>query len=262
MKQLIDTARRSLLDLVFPPSCVSCDRELPDLGDGESPSFCSDCLAEMPIYAAPFCPRCGCSARREMNGGCPACLSDRFRFDEAIALGGYDGILRQLLLRMKKGSDESISLAVGRLMWDTCRERLAAAGPDLVVPIPMYWSRRLGRGTNSAVVLAEVFSDRLGVPLEVSLLRRRRNTLLQSGLPPRERNRNLRDALAVRVGYALRGAGVLVVDDIMTTGATANAAARALHQAGAGHVAVAVVARSSADPDAEVSLLHSAGSRE
>jgi ComF family protein len=256
MIQLFRTTRRAALDLVYPPSCASCDCELPPERRGDDPSLliCDDCFLEMPIFADPVCPRCGTQGVRVLADGCVVCRDARFRFDETIALGMYSGNLRQLLLRMKRGGSEATTLAVGRLMWSQCREQLVAAAADVVVPVPMYWSRRLVRGTNSAAVLADDLAGRLGLPLADRVLYRRRNTLLQSELPPSARDRNLHDALAVRAGYAFQDARVLLVDDIMTTGSTANAAARALKASGAGHVALAVVARTQVDSDPETLL--------
>lgn len=164
-------------------------------------------------------------------------------FDETVALGQYDGLLRDWLLKMKDGRGESLTLAIAELIWQQQLERLAATRPDVVVPVPMHWRRRWMRGTNSAAVLAERLSQRLRVPLAVDLLRRTRHTPPQFSLPPSERPANVRNAFAVRPGYHFEEARVLLVDDILTTGSTCSAAARALKQAGAKHVAVAVAAR-------------------
>ena len=114
---------------------------------------------------------------------------------------------------------------------------------DLVVPVPNFWWKHFVRGTNSPTLLAHVFSRHLRIPVESRCLRRRRNTLPQSSLRPTGRVRNLQGALNVTTGYALQGAKVLLVDDLMTTGSTCNEATRRLKEAGAGQVTVAVLAR-------------------
>jgi ComF family protein len=164
-------------------------------------------------------------------------------FDETIALGHYTGGLRELLLRMKRADGDSISLAVGHLLWQQCAGRLAQAEAHVVAPIPLHWRRRLLHRTNSAAVLAEVVAGRLGLPLADGLLRRRRNTPRQFDLTPPQRWDNVRNAFAVSGGYHLQRANVLLVDDILTTGATCSAAARVLRKAGAQRVTVAVIAR-------------------
>jgi ComF family protein len=164
-------------------------------------------------------------------------------FDRTVALGPYSGQLRELVLRMKSAEGDAISQAVGRLMWQERGERLAGLAVDVVVPIPLHWRRRIEHRTNSAAVLAEVLGARLRVPRAEGLLRRTRATLRQFDLTPPKRWENVRRAFAVRAGHHLHEAHVLLVDDILTTGATCSEAARALRAAGAAQVTVAVVAR-------------------
>jgi predicted amidophosphoribosyltransferase len=164
-------------------------------------------------------------------------------FDETIAAGLYAGRLRELLLRMKEAEGDPLSLAVGQLLWKQREQPLRAVGAHLVSPIPLHWRRRLAHRTNSAALLAEVLASQLRVPLVTRLLRRRRNTVRQFDLTPPQRWENVRQAFAVRGGYRLSEAHVLLVDDILTTGATCSEAARALRNAGANRVTVVVVAR-------------------
>ena len=239
--------RRALLDLVFPPTCVSCHAGL----DAEHAPcahvpLCRTCLGELALFAGPTCRQCGAPVAdgRGPVDRCPRCGRRKLWFDETIALGRYVGRLRQLLLEMKQWRGDPTSLAVADLAWHRCGERLRAAGPDLVVPIPIYWMRRWSRGTNSAALLAERLASRLGVPLAARVLRRRRNTPPQFTLPPSRRWPNVRRAFSVKKGYPLERAHVLLVDDILTTGATCSEAARALKRAGAARVTVVVAARS------------------
>jgi ComF family protein len=121
--------------------------------------------------------------------------------------------------------------------------RLAELRADVIVPVPMFWTRRLLRGVNSPEILAESLAGRLDLPVLRRVLVRTRNTLPQFSLPPSERFPNVRGAFRVRRGYDLSGARVLLVDDVLTTGATSSEAARALRSAGAEAVLVAVAAR-------------------
>jgi ComF family protein len=164
-------------------------------------------------------------------------------FDKTIAAGVYSGRLREILLRMKDSRGDALSLAVGSLMWQQCGERLAAAAADVVVPIPLHWRRRLAHRTNSAALLSEALSHKLELPFAERLLRRRRHTQPQSSVTPSKRWDNVRQAFSVRGGYHLNQAHVLLVDDILTTGATCSEAARALRKAGAARITVVVVAR-------------------
>jgi ComF family protein len=251
---------RGISDIVFPPSCVGCNAELVDehIPVSDVP-LCAACLDEMEFLSEPACRRCGApvpdmggagpaSASRTLGrDGCYRCGGRKLWFDETVAIGLYSGKLRDLVLRMKQGTGDSLSLAVGKLIWQLRGERLAALGADVVVPIPLHWRRRLAHGTNSAALLAEVLAGRLRAPLATGLLRRLRHTRRQFDLTPPERWKNVRNAFSLRAGYHLRKAHVLVVDDILTTGATCSEAARALRAAGAERVTVVVAARTIGD---------------
>jgi predicted amidophosphoribosyltransferase len=180
-------------------------------------------------------------ANRE--NGCYRCRGRKIWFDATIALGHYDGLLRDIVLRMKDAPGDALSLAMGRVLVNERRTQLAEIDPDVVAPIPSHWRRRIVHQTNSAAILAEVVAGDLRRPLAERLLRRRRHTKRQSDVNPSERWRNVRSAFAVRAGYHLRAAHVLLVDDVLTTGATCSEAARALRKAGAARVTVAVIAR-------------------
>lgn len=238
--------RRAALELVFPPTCVHCAAVIDADYSGECGlRLCRRCLDELVLIGGPTCRQCGAPAPRGLGtvARCGRCGRRRLRFDETITLGRYDGRLRQMLLKMKRAHGDPISLAVAELMWQHCGQRLREAGPDLVVPIPIHWRRRWSRGTNSAALLAENLARRLAVPLGGRVLRRRRNTPPQFSLPPSRRWSNVRQAFSVKKGYPLGTTHVLLVDDILTTGATCSEAARMLKRAGAARVTVAVAAR-------------------
>ncbi len=246
--------RSAALDIVFPPSCAGCQAELPErLSD--SLQLCNACLDEMELFKGSTCRQCGAPVPDFAHNvapseqtvvkkpGCYRCRGRKLWFEETIAAGLYAGKLREALLRMKQQQGDALSLAIGQLLWRECGERLAAADAHVVVPIPLHWRRRLAHRTNSAALLAEILSSRLQLPLAERLLRRRRRTEPQFSLTPPQRWDNVRRAFTVRGGYHLNEAHVLLVDDILTTGATCSEAARALRKAGAARVTVVVAAR-------------------
>jgi ComF family protein len=147
------------------------------------------------------------------------------------------------VLRAKHAGQSGLALAVAELMWERRSERLRGLGCDVVCAVPMYWRRRWSHGGNPPELLAERWSQRLGLGPGERLLRRVRNTLPQTEIPVAQRFRNVRGAFALERGYTIRGARVLLVDDVMTTGATCSEAAKALRSAGAAEVAVACLAR-------------------
>jgi ComF family protein len=158
-------------------------------------------------------------------------------------LGRYEQTLRDAVLRCKHPGEEPLMVALSRLLFTERGLELAALRPTCVIPIPMHWSRRLLRGVNSPEVVARVLAKKLSVPLRPRLLRRTRPTEKQANLTAWQRKRNVRRAFRSRIAKMPAGARVLLVDDIMTTGATANEAARTLRRAGAEFIAVAVLAR-------------------
>jgi len=129
-----------------------------------------------------------------------------------------------------------------------CRgQQILAMCPDVVLPVPMHWRRRLMRGVNNPDVLAESLAKGIDVPDVPRVLCRCRNTLPQNKLQPRDRFRNVRGAFRLRKGYDLEGLRMVLVDDVLTTGATCSEAARVLKEAGASMVIAAVLARTEGD---------------
>lgn len=238
---MLRKVRRAGTDLLFPAACAGCGDELEHTPRS---MFCDDCLAEACLLSGPVCLRCGAPVPGQSDRApCYRCQETKLWFDATIALGEYEGRLRDWLLAMKDRRAESLALAVGELFWERAEERLTRLEFDVVVPVPMHWRRRLARGTNSPAILAERLAERLRVPMAADLLRRTRHTPPQFSLPPSERAANVRNAFEVRTGYHLNEARVLVVDDIFTTGSTCSSAAKALKKTGADYVAVAVAAR-------------------
>lgn len=174
---------------------------------------------------------------------CGRCRGTGFYFDEVCALGPYQNELRRAVLLAKQRSQEPLARAMARLYAERRSNWLREAGADLVVPVPMHWARRFQRGVNSPELMARELARFLGVEVGLRALARRRRTAPQADLSPRQRFRNVRDAFRVRASYDIQGRSVLLVDDILTTGATSSEAARMLKEAGAARVVVAVLAR-------------------
>lgn len=143
---------------------------------------------------------------------------------------------------MKRGTGESLTLSMGRLLGDQLARSLTDV-PRYLASVPTHWTRRLRRSVNCSEILLESVATRLGLPASPNLLRCRRKTSKQGTLLPHERLQNVRGAYRVSAGYVITGAKVLLIDDVMTTGATANEISKILRQAGAASVEVAVVAR-------------------
>jgi ComF family protein len=175
--------------------------------------------------------------------GCSRCRDEKFKFERVFAMSRYQGMLRDAVLRMKQASEEPLMMAMGRLLANQFASQIAAVQPEVVVPIPMHWSRRMVRGTNSPELIGEIVARKLGIPFAPRALRRCRRTRKLAELTRQERKRTLRNAFAVAKGCDFTAARVLLVDDVMTTGTTCDTAAQALRKAGATAVSVLVAAR-------------------
>ncbi len=234
---------RGLLNLALPPRCLRCDD---DLSPEAEISLCLKCTQAIAPELGPCCDRCGAVLPEEFLPAerCPACKDFSLKFDAVYPLGRYEGALRELVLKTKRLSAEALSLTIGRLLAQRLGEKLAGFRADAVLPIPMHWAKRLLRGVNSPELLADCLGGKLGVPV-VRTIVRCRYTGPQKDLLPRERFRNVRGAFRLRRSdrERWRDSRLLLVDDILTTGATCSEVARLLKQSGAAAVAVAVVVR-------------------
>lgn len=240
----------SVGQLVLPVHCAACGAAAPT--DRRWP-LCEACGREMAdLIASPYCPLCGRRAGPHTVGpdGCMFCRKYPVRFSAAVRVGPYEGPLKALILRCKYERRPAIAGAVGRLL----RERLALAPwadqVDLVVPVPLHWSRQISRGFNQALAVARHLAGAAPKARGVSsrLLRRTRPTPHQTDLPAARRRKNVRSAFAARGKRdAIKGKGVLLVDDVMTSGTTIGECTRVLRRAGARDVYVAVVATADYD---------------
>jgi ComF family protein len=180
------------------------------------------------------------------NGAlCGACRMAAPRFRKAVAFGAYEGALRDLIHIFKYQGVRSAAPLLGRLLKHAVA-RIEIEEPLLVVPVPLWPGKRRDRGFNQAEEIARAFlhsAPGSGIQLSATLLIRSRETAAQTGLTRRQRQANLRGAFAVTNPERIQGQSVLLVDDVMTTGATAGECARVLLRAGAKQVYVATVAR-------------------
>jgi ComF family protein len=229
--------------LVFPWSCPMCGAE------GSGSPFCQSCaqglLEQSAWAAASACPRCALSVGPfgDLHGGCAACRDHVLGFDAALALGSYDGDLRDLCLQLKHEQNAWIAPWLSDLFVEARHEAINHLSPDAwIVPVPLHWWRRWRRGYNQAEALARGLSRRLDLPIRQPL-RRVVATDRLADKGPTERAQVMQGVFRVRPSRQLAGRTVLLVDDVLTTGATCGAAARALKKAGAARVVVVVIAR-------------------
>lgn len=227
--------------LIYPECCLLCGQPLA----AEQTHFCSLCRSDLFTDPEATCPRCAGTIGpfAVIDGRCQACRKESFAFEQVIRLGRYEGLRREVILRLKNQRGEGLAELLGEHWAEERAAFFQALHVDVLVPVPLHWLRRWQRGYNQSAALCRGLATRLGLPYQTSWLRRVRNTPRQTSQSPAARKVNMRGAFRSRAGAPLHGRTILLVDDVMTTGATASEAARALRAGGAGRVIVAVLAR-------------------
>lgn len=226
----------NIQDWLLPRLCPACGNPT-----GAGRTLCRGCEASLPVLTA-CCPRCATPYEHpQVAGECGSCQRHPPAYARSVALFHYAPPVDHFIRALKFHHDLGLAQMLGQRL-ATC---LAAQPdrPDLIMPIPLHPTRLRARGYNQALEIARPLAAALNRPLDFRALRRVRATSAQSDLPIAERIRNVRGAFAVRGGTRLEGNKVALVDDVMTSGSTAQAAAHALRAAGAEEVWVWVVAR-------------------
>lgn len=235
---------RAVLDAVLPPLCLGCNEIVSAPG-----SLCARCWQGFSFVSTPHCACCGTPFAEDLGPEalCAGCLVRRPRYHRARAALVYDDRSRRIVLPFKHGDRTDIARACGGWMARAGADLLASA--DLVAPVPLHWRRLFMRRYNQAMLLARIVvrtaARGRALRLAPDLLRRQRWTGSQAGLVATERRRNVREAFDVHPKWRpeIAGRTVLLVDDVLTTGATVEACARALQRAGVPRVDVLTLAR-------------------
>ena len=228
------------LDMLLPPRCASCG----GLIDRQH-LLCIGCWRSIAQIAPPLCAGCGLPFDFDVgpDARCADCLAEPPAFHQARAALVYDDASRPLILSFKHGDRTDSAQTLARLMIQAGRDQITAA--DLLVPVPLHPRRLFARRYNQSALLAQAIGRLCNRPVLVDLLHRHRATASQGRLGRRQRLRNVAGAITVSRSRlpALAGKRVLLIDDVMTTGATVSVCTRALRRGGAGLVDVLTIAR-------------------
>ena len=237
---LLRNAAQGAIAVVYPPTCIACQA-----ATGDPHALCASCWSKLRFIERPYCERLGTPFPVDWGQPLlsPAAIADPPVFGRARAAVLYDDTARALVHRLKYGDRLERACALGGMMVRAGAELVAEA--DVIVPVPLHPLRLWRRRFNQAMALGSIVSRASGLPCEPFLLARVKRTRSQVGLTKPQRQDNLQGAFRVPAEAKARllGRHVLLVDDVLTTGSTANAAARALLRAGARKVDVLSFAR-------------------
>jgi ComF family protein len=221
---------RRVLDTLLPPSCLACDTPVGD--DGQ---FCLACFRAANFVTAPLCAQCGVPLpfghAAGAGGHCETCVAAPPAFTQARAALRYDALAQRLILPFKYADRTEAARGIARLMLRPGGRLLAAA--DMLVPVPLHPSRLRARRYNQAALLARELARMAARPWTPDALIRSRATAPLARMDLAARRSEMQDAIALRPGFVARAQYILLIDDIMTSGTTANTCALALLAGGA-----------------------------
>jgi ComF family protein len=234
------TFGRGLLHLVYPRICWVCQQIQPI----EENAVCAACAATLVSDTRPTCHRCASTVGPfvDTTQGCQLCRNEKFAFDRAFRLGPYEGPLREVVLRMKSSHGEGLAEVFGAFWAGQMARRLGPLMPDLVLPVPLHWRRHYQRGFNQSAVLAQALAAKLRIPCEPGRLQRWQATADQKSLQGQSRRENVKGAFRLRPGNDVADKTIILVDDVLTTGATASETAKPLRTLKPKSIVLAVLA--------------------
>ena len=234
----LGNAATMFLDALLPPQCMACNGVVATPG-----ALCATCFSRFTFITAPHCDRCGVPLDAPVieDVVCGACLKDPPAFRRTRAVFVYTAETKGLVLRFKHGDRTDAAVHLARWMQRSGAALLSDC--DVITPVPLHRWRLFMRTYNQAALLANALGRLAGKPVAPDALVRTKRTPSQGGLDRKERRRNVAKAFRVQRPDSIAGKRVLLIDDVLTTGATANACATSLHHAGAAAVDLLVVAR-------------------
>lgn len=220
-----------LLNIIYPRRCPVCD-DIVSVGDG---LICRECVKKLPYIKEPCCMKCGKELRREEEEYCGDCRKWEHVYTQGKALFSYDKVMQQSVAAFKYKGRQEYAVLYGSEMARCFKTQLKRWGAEVLIPVPVHKSRCRQRGYNQAALLAESLSRHTGIPADETVLVRRKKTEAQKTLNDKERRKNLQDAFQLRKNV-VQYKKIVLVDDIYTTGSTADACAGVLKEGGAEQV--------------------------
>ncbi len=234
---------RHLLDFILPTSCAYCGSRL---GESPIPFFCSSCWADFTLLQGPVCSCCGKpfespeALTHSPDHECGTCRLNRPFFDQSLSVGYFEGSLREAIHQFKYRPCRALGKPLGQWMQSNIR---LISNIDLFIPVPLHAKRLKKRGFNQSLLLALQINKEYKIPISYDNLVRIKPTKPQVDLSSDDRVKNVADAFTVQNSALIKEKKIILVDDVLTTGATMNECARVLKDAGAGQVTALTLAR-------------------
>jgi len=242
IKRFILDLKDDLLGFVYPQNCPICRNPL----KGDEKDICEECWKALALLPSPYCPYCRTFLEIQdkiANHPCPNLTGSKERRILAIrSLGTFDDHYQKLIHRLKYEKKIQLGQRLAQKLGESISEDRCFSGCDMVIPVPLHRARERERGFNQSEVLAEGISRAMGISLTKGILKRRKNTKDQTYLNAQQRAENVKGAFVVTRPEKINGKNVILVDDVMTTGATLNECARMLKETGATRVFAATLA--------------------
>ncbi|MEK6646671.1 MAG: ComF family protein [Candidatus Firestonebacteria bacterium] len=255
---------REIFDIIFPVNCKVCDKPLEK---SRYSCLCAECWNQIKFIFPPVCKRCGkpfnafrnslapviagdvvadSSAKTKQSDFCLECKQSKntFYFKCARSAGIYEGVLREAIHLFKYKNKRSLGKHFGEILVNYAQRENIMVDIDIIIPVPLHKSRLQERDYNQSEILASFLKDKFNLPMHKNILKRSKQTQSQVGLKRNERFENIKDAFIVdTTKNNITDKSILLIDDIMTTGATINECARVLTESGAKEVNVLTLAR-------------------
>lgn len=233
----------NFIDILYPKFCLICHSRVKD-NDLDN-LVCLNCWSKIKKNVPPFCRRCGRNIKDNpiLKNICGQCQRIDFGFDRALSPCRYEGVLKELISQFKYQGKDYLGRTLSRLLIDFVREyNLELNLFDVIMPVPLHKRKLREREFNQAQILSEFLASKLNMELSKEELMRIRDTSTQTDLTDRMRWINVKDSFTVKKENNLKRKNILLIDDVLTTGATCSEAARVLKEAGAAVVFVLTLA--------------------